>query len=185
MFQDITNWFKSPNGIFQILGLFGYLILISEMLFHSIKTYKTKKIKDITWKWVLSYLIGALFLFTYSLYLELWAIFFPICFQIFVIIIVINMKMFFKQEISESLLNDEEQSHKNSEESSQEFNLDSPYQKLSDDNRYHQLSQSDKHTYQQFSPPKPPYERIFPHRDDNDLYDAYNNNNEPILPQLL
>ena len=78
MFQDITSWFKSPNGIFQILGLFGYLILISEMLFHSIKTYKTKKIKDITWKWVLSYLIGALFLFTYSLYLELWAIFFTV-----------------------------------------------------------------------------------------------------------
>ena len=90
----------------------------------------------------------------------------------------------FKQENSESLLNDEEQSHKNSEESSQEFNLDSPYQKLSDDDRYRQLTQSDKHTYQQFSPPKPPYERIFPHRDDNDLYDAYNNN-EPILPQLL
>ena len=125
-----------------------------------------------------------MFLFTYSLYLELWAIFFPICFQIFVIIIVINMKMFLKQENSESLLNDEEQSHKNSEESSQEFNLDSPYQKLSDDDRYRQLTQSDKHTYQQFSPPKPPYERIFPHRDDNDLYDAYNNN-EPILPQLL
>ena len=167
MFQDITNWFKSPNGIFQILGLFGYLILISEMLFHSIKTYKTKKTKNITWKWILSYLIGALFLFTYSLYLELWAIFFPICFQIVVIIIVINMKMFFKQEISESLLNscDEEQSHKNSEESSQEFNLDSPYQKL--------------------SPQKPPYERIIPHIDDNNLYDAYNHDDEPVLPQLL
>jgi hypothetical protein len=182
MFQDITNWFKSPNGIFQLLGLFGYLILISEMLFHSIKTYKTKKIKDITWKWILSYLIGALFLFTYSLYLELWAIFFPICLQIFIIIIVINMKMFLKQENSESLLNDEEQPKKNSEESSQEFNLDSPYQKLSDDNRYHQLTPSDKHAYQQFSPAyELPYEGDLPDIDDN----AYNDNDEPILPQLL
>jgi len=182
MFHDITNWFKSPNGIFQILGLFGYLILISEMLFHSIKTYKTKKIKDITWKWILSYLIGALFLFTYSLYLELWAIFFPICFQIFVIIIVINMKMFLKQEDSKPLLNDEEQPKKNSEESSQEFNLDSPYQKLSEDNRYNELTASDQNAYQQFSPAyELPYERDVPHIDDNDVY----NDDEPILPQLL
>jgi len=180
MFHDITNWFKSPNGIFQILGLFGYLILISEMLFHSIKTYKTKKIKDITWKWILSYLIGALFLFTYSLYLELWAIFFPICFQIFVIIIVVNMKMFLKQEDSELLLNDEEQPKKNSEESSQEFNLDSPYQKLSDENN--ELTPFDQNAYRQFSPNyELPYERVVPQ------INAYSENNgdEPILPQLL
>jgi hypothetical protein len=176
MFHDITNWFKSPNGIFQLLGLFGYLILISEMLFHSIKTYKTKKIKDITWKWILSYLIGSLFLFTYSLYLELWAIFFPICFQIFVIIIVINMKMFLKQENSKCLLNNEEHLKKNSEESSQEFNLDSPYQNLSGDDKFPQLSPSDRQAYQQFSPA---YELPY---DDN----AYNDeDDEPILPQLL
>ena len=182
MFHDITNWFKSPNGIFQILGLFGYLILISEMLFHSIKTYKTKKIKDITWKWILSYMIGALFLFTYSLYLELWAIFFPICFQIFVIIIVINMKMFLKQEDSKPLLNNEEQPKKNSEESSQEFNLDSPYQTLSEDNRYNELTPSDRNAYKQFSPNyELPYERVIPQ------INAYSENNrdEPILPQLL
>jgi len=174
MFQDITNWFKSPNGIFQLLGLFGYLILISEMLFHSIKTYKTKKIKNITWKWILSYLIGSLFLFTYSLYLELWAIFFPICFQIFIIIIVINMKIFLKQENSESLLNNEEQLKKNSEQSSQEFNLDSPYQKL---------SPSDKQAYKQFSPGyNIPYENIISHINDT----AYDDDDiEPILPQLL
>jgi hypothetical protein len=88
--------------------------------------------------------------------------------------------MFLKQEDSEPLLNNEEQPKKNSEESSQEFNLDSPYQKLSDENRYNELTPSDQNAYQQFSPDyELPYERVIPQ------INAYSENNRNEPTQLL
>jgi len=125
MFQDIKKWFESPDGIFQILGLLGYIILISEMILHSIKTCRTKKIKNISWKWILSYLIGSSFLFSYSLYFELWAIFLPISFQIIVIIIVIYIKIFFKNhKQSQSLLNNNNIQQQRNNDSNNDSNND-------------------------------------------------------------
>ena len=94
----------SSDEIYKSFAIIGSTILVICIFPQINKMYKNKSAKDISNAWLVSTIVGLVFLCFYSFHFELWEIFIPILIQFVLFIFLMGLKKHYDRINQEEVL---------------------------------------------------------------------------------
>lgn len=86
----------STHNSYNYIGLIGSLILSFSIIPQVYKTFISKSAEDLSYKWLVSTVIGLTLVNIYSVYFNLWALYIPGFMELLLVIVLFCLKNYYQ-----------------------------------------------------------------------------------------
>ena len=80
------------GNVYNYFGLIGSIILSLSIILQVVKTYNNKSADDLSYRWLLSTVVGLILVNMYAINFDLWSLYIPGVVELFFVFILICLK---------------------------------------------------------------------------------------------